>query len=487
MIQSILNDEIEYIVDKNIDENDLGRSVSVFEMQLFEIDVCLTVGEINDLYKQKNILFTPVYLIIDEKKCEKIGYFEFYSTEIATYMDKDGDLDISLIEGPVIFDYVDSDYLIGLLKKSKFLQQFKLADAELSDEFKKDMEEKIKERQRGKAVENIEEINKIELLLTEFDGEFNSNIDKKLKNIYKKQVKESVITESSKWIQKHYKNNKYDIIDNEGGGDCLFSTIRDSLEDININLSVQSLRNILSNAMTQENYETYKENFDLLNKEIMNIKDELSSLKNESKDLKLQYSDLTKKAKLYKSENERDKLLEAVKKRKEIKSQNDKLKEKSKNLMKQNQNALINFQDFKFMKDINNLQKLKVIIKQNNFWADSNAISKLEKILNVKIIILLKKNYEEGNKNLISCGDMVSKDITAKGSFKPKYYIIVSFMERNEGDHYVLITYKKKRIFTFYEIPYAIREDIKDKCLSKDDKKRTLFDYIGLFNKYSKE
>ena len=487
MIQSILNDEIEYIVDKNIEENDLGRSVSVFEMQLFEIDVCLTVGEINDLYKQKNILFTPVYLIIDEKKCEKIGYFEFYSTEIATYMDKDGDLDISLIEGPVIFDYVDSDYLIGLLKKSKFLQQFKLADAELSDEFKKDMEEKIKERQRGKAVENIEEINKIELLITEFDGEFNSNIDKKLKKIYKKQVKESVITESSKWIQKHYKNNKYDIIDNEGGGDCLFSTIRDSLEDININLSVQSLRNVLSNAMTQENYETYKENFDLLNKEIMNIKDELSSLKNESKDLKLQYSDLTKKAKLYKSENERDKLLEAVKKRKEIKSQNNKLKEKSKNLMKQNQNALINFQDFKFMKDINNLQKLKVIVKQSNFWADSNAISKLEKMLNVKVIVLLKKNYQDGNESLISCGDMVSKDITDKGSFKPKYYIIVSFMERNEGDHYVLITYKKKRIFTFYEIPYAIREDIKDKCLSKDDKKRTLFDYIGLFNKYSKE
>uniref|UniRef100_A0A6C0FE14 OTU domain-containing protein n=1 Tax=viral metagenome TaxID=1070528 RepID=A0A6C0FE14_9ZZZZ len=487
MIQSILNDEIEYIVDKNIEENDLGKSVSVFEMQLFEIDVCLTVGEINDLYKQKNILFTPVYLIINDNKCEKIGYFEFYSTEIATYMDKDGDLDISLIEGPVIFDYVDSDYLIGLLKKSNFLQQFKLADAELSDEIKKDMEEKIKERQRGKAVENIEEINKIELLITEFDGEFNGNIDKKLKKIYKKQVKESVITESSKWIQKHYKNNKYDIIDNEGGGDCLFSTIRDSLEDININLSVQSLRNVLSNAMTQENYETYKENFDLLNKEIMNIKDELSSLKNESKDLKLQYSDLTKKAKLYKSENERDKLLEAVNKRKEIKSQNDKLKEKSKNLMKQNQNALINFQDFKFMKDINNLQKLKVIVKQSNFWADSNAISKLEKMLNVKVIVLLKKNYQDGNKSLISCGDMVSKDITDKGSFKPKYYIIVSFMERNEGDHYVLVTYKKKRIFTFYEIPYAIREDIKEKCLSKDDKKRTLFDYIGLFNKYSKE
>jgi len=487
MIQSVINDEIEYIVDKNIEENDLGRSVSVFEMQLFDIDVGLSVGEINDLYKHKNVLFTPVYLILDEQKCEKIGYFEFYSTEIATYMDKEGDLDISLIEGPVIFDYVDSDYLLDLLRKSKFLQQFKLADAELEDELKKDMETKLKEKQRGKAVDNIEEIDKIELLLTEFEGEFNEKIDKKLKKNYLKQVKESVITDSSKWIQKYYKNNKFDIIDNEGGGDCLFSTIRDSLEDININIGVQSLRNILSQTMTEENYTTYRENYDLLNKEILNIKDELTSLKNESRDLKLQYSDLTKKAKLYKDENERDKLFEVIEKRKKIKTDNETLKAKSKELMKQNKMALQNFQDFKFMKDINNLQKLKVVIKQSNFWADSNAISKLEKILNVKIIVLLKKNYEEGKDTLISCGDMVSKEIVDKGAFKPKYYIVVSFMEKKGGDHYVLISYKKKRIFTFYELPYAIRQEIKDICLSKDDKKRTLFDYITLFNKFSKE
>mgnify|MGYP006115895243 FL=1 len=111
----------------------------------------------------------------------------------------------------------------------------------------------------------------------------------------------------------------------------------------------------------------------------------------------------------------------------------------------------------------------------------------MEKILNVKIIVLLKKNYEDGGKSLISCSDTVSTEIMDKGSFKPKYYIILSFMERNEGDHYVLITYKKKRIFTFYEIPYAVREEIKEKCLSKDENKRSLFDYISLFNKFNKE
>ena len=136
-------------------------------------------------------------------------------------MSKDGELDISLIEGPLIFDYIDSDYLLAQLAKSKFLQQFKLADAEFSNDLKKDIEEKIKESQRGKPIENIEEIEKIELLITEFDGEYISKIDKKLQKIYKKQVKESIITENSNWVQKHYKNNKFEIIDNEGGGDCL--------------------------------------------------------------------------------------------------------------------------------------------------------------------------------------------------------------------------------------------------------------------------
>jgi hypothetical protein len=487
MIQSILNDEVEYIVDKNIEENDLGRKVSVFEMQLLDLHVCLTVGEINDLYKQKNILFTPVYLIINDEKCEKIGYFEFYSTEIATYMDKEGELDISVLEGPLVFDYIDSDYLISQLKKSKFLEQFKLSDAEFTEDLNKDIEKKRKEKQRGKALENVEEIDKIELLLTEFDGSYNSKIDKKLQKLYKKQVKESIITESSSWVQKHFKNNKFEIIDNEGGGDCLFSTIRDSLEDININVSVQTLRNILSNSMTEINFTTYKENFDLLNNEIMKIKDEITDIKKESIQLKEKYADLTTKAKLLKNSGEREEFKKIVTERKEIKTKNEKLKETSKQLMKQNYIALNNFQDFKFMKNIDNLNKLKVIIKQQNYWADSNAISMLEKILNVKIIILLKKNYDEGADNLISCGDMVLKDIVDKETFKPKYYIIISFMERDNGDHYVLFTYKKKRIFTFYEIPYAIRENIKSKCLSNDDKQRTLFDYIPIFNKFGKE
>ena len=72
MIQSILDENIEYIVNKEIEENDLGREVSVFELQIFDINVCLSVGEINDLYKDNNVLFAPVYLIVKNEKVNRI-------------------------------------------------------------------------------------------------------------------------------------------------------------------------------------------------------------------------------------------------------------------------------------------------------------------------------------------------------------------------------------------------------------------------------
>ena len=138
MLQSVLDDAIEYIEDKEIEELDIGKHVSLYEMEIFGIKLVLTIGNIKNEYKSKNILYTPVYLIISKENIEKIGYYEFYSSELSAILDSDGDLDLSNIEGPLLFDYVDSDYIINIINKSTFLREFTLEEETYLNELGED-------------------------------------------------------------------------------------------------------------------------------------------------------------------------------------------------------------------------------------------------------------------------------------------------------------------------------------------------------------
>ena len=53
------------------------------------------------------------------------------------------------------------------------------------------------------------------------------------------------------------KNNNYSITDNEGGGDCLFATIRDAFSTIGQQTSVNKIRNRLSQEATENIFLNY--------------------------------------------------------------------------------------------------------------------------------------------------------------------------------------------------------------------------------------
>ena len=119
----------------------------------------------------------------------------------------------------------------------------------------------------------------------------------------------------------------------------------------------------------------------------------------------------------------------------------------------------------RFMKNINSLEDFKKKIMSIHFWGETWAISTLERLLNMKLIILSREYYNARDlHNVVQCGQLNDAILQKKGEFKPKYYIIADY----SGNHYQNIAYKGKKILTFEEIPYGIRKKIIDKCLEKN-------------------
>jgi hypothetical protein len=112
------------------------------------------------------------------------------------------------------------------------------------------------------------------------------------------------------------------------------------------------------------------------------------------------------------------------------------------------------------MQDINSVEDLGDFIMTSKYWADNWAISKLERILNMKLIILDKGAYTNGDVDAImNCGP-IHNNVDAN-VFSPDYYIMTSY----NGSHYELISYKDKGILKFREIPFNIKTMVINKCL----------------------
>ena len=128
MLQSILHDDVQYIQNKLVSKNDIGKKVNVYDVELFGVQMAISIGELVDTYIDKMIYYCPVYVIINQNRVEKIGYFEFYKKDLSIITDSDGDIDISLLLGPLTFNYIDGDYLINLINRDNFLKTFILEE-----------------------------------------------------------------------------------------------------------------------------------------------------------------------------------------------------------------------------------------------------------------------------------------------------------------------------------------------------------------------
>jgi predicted NAD-dependent protein-ADP-ribosyltransferase YbiA (DUF1768 family) len=448
MVLSKINKDVSYPELKTVDTGDLKTEANLYQLDIKDIDVIIAVGNAKNTYEDKNILYFPIYLVKYNNKVIQIGVYEIKASDYLSYLDDYNNLDIEGLEEPLIYSFVTKDFLNKMRLKPE-MPLHKIPSEEGEEIEEEEGEEKEEEEEEETIIGKYDIPPEREDIFIQIKG---VPVPPLLKEETQKQAKDSreKYHESSTdtWIEKFMKNKNYSIQDNEGGGDCLFATIRDAFSSIAQQTSVNKLRKKLSQQASQEIFDNYKEQYDMYNASIVRDTSKIKELEQEYLLLKQKFTSII----------DRTEQKMIATQAKEVKAEHDRLVEEKK------VSATI-LKEFKFMKGVENLDQFKRVIRHCDFWADTWAISTLERILNIKFIVLSSENYKAGDlKNILQCGQLNDKILEQRGRFTPDFYIMVDYT----GNHYKLVGYKKKLIFKFAEIPYDMKKMIYEKCLEKN-------------------
>lgn len=440
MVNSILNSKINYPEIKKMDSEDNSFDASMYEIDVLGIDIVIALGQAKYAFINDNIVYYPIYLVKGDRVSKQIGVYEILADQLPNIIDEDGDVDLGRINDPLIYSFVNIEMLnraknINVTEKQKQKEEDIEVDKDMNkDEPLSDIDEPPLDTDEPPSDKD------------EDDGDFH---DSPLPEQSENQIaieKDNYKKEKGQpWVQEFFKSNEYNLIDNEGGGECLFAVIRDALKSVDKEVTVLELRRKLANELTPEIYDHYKEMYKMFIESIQTGEiemKELNKLNNELRDRLRNSKDSQEQQTIIMNAKE------VATKYKILKSEINITRE----LLK----------EFKFMKKVHSLDDLKKIVKTCEFWGDMWAISTLERILNIKLVVFSSEAWKEGDSNnVLQCGHLNDAVLKEDGTFEPEYYVLLDYT----GDHYKLITYKRHKIFIFKQIPYAIKLDVTKNCL----------------------
>ena len=464
MVVSKLNDKVNYVELKKIDPVDLNKESNLYQIKVRDLNIIICVGGAQNSFVEQNITYFPIYLIKHNNKAIQIGVYEILSSNVVDYMDEDSSLDIERLNDPLLYTFA-TDEMINKLRlipeTDSESEDDKNAnsDKDSNEDNNEDNEDNEDNKDNNNATTIIVISPSRQDTFTIHEGfVVPENIPTetlKMSKDYREKYHEK---DEDEWINRFMSNSNYALIDVPGDGNCLFTTIKDAFSTIGEDTTINKLRNKLSNEVTIDTFNAYTEQYKMYIQMVTTTNGELIQLSSKYKILKEQITSTI---------NRDEQLI--------IRNAAVKLKELYDNLKQENAMSKELLKEFKYMKNIQSLEEFKKIIRLCEFWADDWAISTLERILNIKLIIMSSETYNEGDiNNVLQCGNAIDPILQSRGEFKPDYYIIVN----HTGNHYKLINYKKRSIFTFNQIPYDIKKMIVDKCMEKN---AGIFSFIPQF------
>lgn len=464
MVLSLLDSTISYPELKTLVKGDGEKETELYQIDVLGLPIIIAVGNVNKTHESKNVNYFPVYLVKSNSKVVQIGVYEIKSSDLLNYLDDDNEVNVEKMNSPLLYTFVTKEMLknLRMVPEEDDVEEEHLNTKVKNDDDDDDDENKEKNNLVEKPLAEIPSIRKDVFTLTTGVA-IPELLKEELKADAEKQRSKYDSKKDKAWIESFMKNNKYFIMDNEGGGDCFFATIRDAFGQLGQQTTLRKLREKLANELTEEVFFGYKEQYDMLKSSITQDTQHIKELENEYEKYKKKFSDTLDR-------NEQKMYVENSKK---IKEQHDKIVKE-----KRVTNELL--KEFIFMKEITTLEKFREKIKTCEFWADTWAISTLERVLNVKFILLSSEAYKEKDfSNVLQCGQLNDIILESRGEFMPDYYIVLDYT----GNHYKLIGYRKKQIFQFSELPFDLKRKVVDKCMEKN---AGLFALIPDFQRFKK-
>jgi len=488
MVASKINSGVKYTENRGIDDEDKGFASSPYELELFGKTRVVIIGKPKYTFVDKNIVFFPIYLVSAQGAIKsQIGVFEIPKHRALKVLDEDGDVDLDKMREPLLYSFVKEsfvdragsdvdEYLREMDKKEKESKPSSIVDEtgidlgaiDLEEEEEDEEEDMTKDLKVPKASVS-KEVSKANKLLEH--GLFSVDRTKKQPATLPEEMKGDVpkkkdytAAASNTWIEKFMTNNHFGIVPVEANGDCFFAVIREAFKQAGFITTVQKLRAILAKEVSDEHFQERRNMYLMLSSSIKNTEKELTEMKT------IRQNDLKRRAAAVKDNREQ---MKRIVKEAELLKSNYETLQKEKGQIEQ----VMEQGGYSDVAEIDTLEKFRVFITKSNFWADEFAISIMERILQVKFIILSERAYLDGAPDAImSCG-LPDPQLMQQSSFAPRFYIMATF----SGDHYKLVTYKHKRIFVFPEIPYQIKTLVVKKCMEGG---AGLFNHIQEFRNY---
>ena len=515
MVLSKINNNISFPELKKINSDDNKMESELYTIYIYDLPVIIAIGKVKRNFEKDNIIFFPIYLINKNKKAIQIGVYEIDANYHLEYLNDDGELDLERNTSlkPLLYKFATK----SLIEKERLLQE---SEGDDDEEDATETTEDVDATESTETQETTDTTDTTETQettdttdTTEDDDTTNTtnttdktggkvekshhiiSIPENRKDIFiltkgieippllKEENKKSAtdiiqkyhVKTSDNWIVKYMKNNYYDIVENEGGCDSFFSCIRDAFSQIAQQTTIQKLRKKFADCISQDIFMFYKENYN-------NLYNALNDVTKNTKNLNIEYDKIREAYNKILDRNEKKLLTE---KGKSIKTQHDMLVYEKKYISQF-------LKEFKFMKNIDNIEKFKKHLSSCEFWGAKWsiqwAITLMEYCLNIKVIFFSKEYYRENDhSNIIQLGShrfQLNNALEKKRIFEPDYYIMI-MMDQSKSSliDYKLISYRKKYIFHFSELPYSIKKTVVNKY---DEKNAGLFSVIPEFNKFKK-